>query len=198
MSRKRCTICRHASLQIYLGLGKNWVEHIFFLWPGHYLQKLHSIYEKYMSGGQISKSRFSCKTAVINNKFKIIKIQNFTSFFRKVWCLSYGHIFQCFMWTNVLEYPYGKPFDLWGPTCRSQWSRSSHVGKLYRGKQHTQNSLINCLWKICDAVKICQNHIIKSCHHLENDVKVKLFIWFEGLGKDNNLAYWKGTLIKNY
>ena len=58
------------------------------------------------------------------------------------------------------------------------------VDILHRGKQqYTQNNLITCLWKICAA--ICQIKIINGCCDLENNVKVKLFIWYEGLGKDN-------------
>ena len=74
-----------------------------------------------------------------------------------------------------------------------KWPRSTHIGILYRGKQqYTLNSLIASLWKICAAIQICQIQIENGCCDLENDGKVKLFIWYKGLAKDIHLAYWKG------
>ena len=65
-------------------------------------------------------------------------------------------------WANnhIYMYSNGRRLDLWWPSWRSQWSRSLHVGRPYKGKQqHTLNSLITCLWKICASVQICKMHI---------------------------------------
>ena len=74
-------------------------------------------------------------------------------------------------------------------------SQSPHFCKPYRGKQqYTQNSLITCFWNICATVQFCQIQITSGCYDLENDVKVKLFIWNKVTGKDNHLALLKSNI----
>ena len=50
----------------------------------------------------------------------------------------------------------------------------------------------------CATIYICQIQIINGCCDLENDVKVKLIIWYEGLGKDSDLPIEKDYVVKSH
>ena len=70
------------------------------------------------------------------------------------------------------------------------------VDTIEANKNTPKTACLLFFWKICAAVQICQSQIASGCCDLEN-VKVKLFICYKGLGKDNLFPIKRTLLLED-